>query len=417
VALVSLELPGDIEVIVYFDLSSTGQGNLFLLNNSPAGELDLGGELAGDTSTDITEYVTSATVVRGRQSQLDFNIDAGRATVTLDNSDRDFDPQYASSPFAGNIVPGKRIRIMAAGQAIFDGLIEDWNFSYSRARSARATVTAVDALGTLGRRSLFQHTTTAGQTASQRINAELNRSEVAFGSNRDISGGFSTLQGDSVTWGSNALNYLQLVARSDLGVLFAARDGVLTFRDRRSTYNPTPVLRFDDTDPDTVDIDDISVVYGSELLYNVVRVDRLSGTNQTAIDATSVGEYGVRSLSVTGLLVNSDAQSLDIANYLLGIYKQPEYRFDRVVSDAHLLEGAQRAAVVGVELQDVVEVAWTPSGFGSQVDKAAIVLGVEHRITSDAHVVTLHLGSADDTSYLQLDDPIFGRLDNNVLTF
>jgi hypothetical protein len=411
-------LPADIEVLVYFDLSSTGAVDAFTLDDPLQGELDnVDYTLAGDTATDITDYTISASVVRGRRSQLDFNVPAGRATIVLDNSDRDFDPEYASSPFAGNIVPGKRIRISAAGQAIFDGLIEDWNFTYSKQRSARATVTAVDALGTLARKAFTQHTTTAGQTASQRINAALDRSEVRFGSNRDITGGRSTLQSDLVTWGSNVLNYLQLVARSDLGVLFAARNGVLTFRDRISTLNSTPVARFDDVDPDTIDIDDIEVVYGSEQLFNLVQVDRENGVVQSAFDVDSINAYGVRGLSIGQLLVDSNAQSKNIAEYLLGIYRQPEYRFDRLVSDSHLLAEAQRAAVVGIELQDVVEVAWTPSGFGTQVDKTAVVLGLEHRITEDSHRVTLHLGSVDDRTYLTLDDPIFGQLDNNVLTF
>ena len=414
----SLELPGDIQVLVYFDLSSIGAVDAFTLDDAIKGELDnVTYTLAGDTATDITHQVISANVSRGRRSQLDFDIPAGTATVVVDNSDRDFDPQYPSSPYAGNIVPGKRIRISAAGQPIFDGLIEDWNYSYSRRRAAEAVITATDALGVLARKSFLEHTTTAAQTASQRINAELNRAEVGFPANRDISGGFSVLQGDLVTWGSNVLNYLQLVARSDLGALFAARDGVLTFRDRRSTLNPTPAVTFSDTDDTAVDIDDIEIAYGSELLANRVQVDREGGIEQTSTDQDSIDAYGVRTLSLGGLLVNSDAQSADIADYLLGIYKQPEYRFERIVSDSHLLEGAQRAAVVGLELQDVVAVEFTPSAFGDQVVKAAIVLGVEHRISQDAHEVTLHLGSADETSYLILDDPIFGQLDNNVLAF
>jgi hypothetical protein len=415
VATVSLTLPADVQVLAYFGLPTQGGVDSFILDDPVQGRLDEPGYfLVADNATDITDWCISASVSRGRRTELDQNVPAGTASITLDNSDRDFDPLF-SGPFAGRIVPGTRVRLLAAGQPIFDGTIEDWDFTYSNGRSARALIKAVDSLGLLARRWMTAHTYAPTQTAAQRIVQVLNRADVRFPASRDIAPGFSILQGGSLPFGVNALEHLQAVARSDVGVIFAAADGTLTYRDARSAYNPTSKLNFSDQpDPEVdADIDGIEVQFGSEQLFNRVQVEREGGVGQVASDLSSIIRYGLRTLSNSGLLVNADDQAAEIAEFLLPNYKSPEYRFAKVSSDSHLLEPSVRAAVVALDLQDVIRVMWAPSGVGDQVQRYATVLGIEHAITRDAHRVTLHLGSADQSSYLTLDDPVFGRLDEN----
>ena len=36
----------------------------------------------------------------------------------------------ASSPYYGNIIPGRRVDILAGGVTVFTGRIQDWNYSY-----------------------------------------------------------------------------------------------------------------------------------------------------------------------------------------------------------------------------------------------------------------------------------------------
>lgn len=405
----------DVEVLVWFDLSATG-GDFFTLNDPVKGKLDdTTYRLAGDLPQDITSHVLSLSTSRGKRSQLDPDIGAGSLVVTLDNSDRTFDPLYVSSPFFGNIVPGKRIRVSAAGVPIFDGLIEDWDFAYSPQRVATCTIHAADALATLARCRFLEWTTTASQSASERIEDVLDRAEVSFPANRNISGGQSVLQDDLVTWGSNVLNYLQLVARSELGWLYASRDGVLTFRDRHAAVNGQPVVTFDDTGEPS--FHEVEVSYGSELLFNRVSIDREGGIAQTSTDADSIAAYGARGLAIPGLLLDSDAQSADMADYLLGRYREPELRFSSLTVKTEGLEPSDRASVVALDITDVIGVRWTPSGVGAQTDRKAVVIGVAHRITPAQHEVVLYLSDADRNAYLTLDDPVFGRLDFNLLAF
>jgi len=61
---------------------------------------------------DITTYVREASTHRGAQRELE-RIEAGTASVTLDNQDGRFTPFDSGSPYFPNILPMRRIRIMA----------------------------------------------------------------------------------------------------------------------------------------------------------------------------------------------------------------------------------------------------------------------------------------------------------------
>jgi hypothetical protein len=433
-------------VTAYFDLSATG-GDFFTLNDPTKGELDnVTYTLAGDIATDITADTMRVSVRRGRDSQLFEDIPAGTASVQLQNRTRTYDPNYASSPYVGNVRPGKRVNVASAGVSIFDGIVADWNLDYEVGGMSLAFAECVDALGQLGRMELDAWTATASQTAGPRIEDVLDRPEVAFTANRSIDTGVSVLQGDSVTWSSNVLNYLQLVTRSDLGWFYASRTGVVTFRDRLDPLNVGIAVTFAD-DGTGVPFQGIAMSYGSELLYNRVGIDRENGTLQTVTDAASQALYGASSLSERGLLLDSDTQSLDMANYLLGIYSDPELRVAALTVELAALDPTQQASVLGLDIASVISVTWTPNGVGLTGDEAAleilqdsefwidaniddlparvsssltrscIVEGIAHDITPDSHTVTLSLGDADRRSFLQLDDPIFGTLDHNVLAF
>jgi hypothetical protein len=238
--------PPAITVTVFFDTLTTG-GSSFQLNDSTKGKLDDATYvLGGDTGTDVTSYVTSVSIDRGRLSPIFDDIDAGRCTILLNNETRRFDPLYASGPYYGNLKPGKRVRVQAGGMIIFDGRISDWDLSYDVSGRSVATMIVEDALATLGRLSFDAWTATASQTTGQRLTSILNRTEVGWpAGQRDLDTGKSTLQGDNVSWGSNVLNYCQLVSKSDgPAAFFASRSNVLTFRDRHAALVSAPVVTF-----------------------------------------------------------------------------------------------------------------------------------------------------------------------------
>lgn len=85
------------------------------------------------TWTDISEWCFDIKTHRGRQRTTEA-FRAGTVTVTVDNSDRRFDPSNEDSPYWPNVKPNKQIRIRArypAGDSgtvypVFFGLVDAW---------------------------------------------------------------------------------------------------------------------------------------------------------------------------------------------------------------------------------------------------------------------------------------------------
>jgi hypothetical protein len=336
------------------------------------------------------------------------------------------------------------VKITADDITIVDGNIEDWNFSYQPTGESLAVIDGSDALATLAAMELDGFTATASQLPGARINAVLDRSEVAFTSNRSIDTGVSTLQGDTVADNTNVLQYLQTVAVSDFGTLFAAADGRITFKDRHSSAGLTPLL-FDDAGSG-IKFQAIGLQYGTELLYNRIVIERVGGTAQVKDDATSQTAYRIRTLSQSGLLLSSDQLAEDLADFLIGVYAQPRMRVSSLTVELAGLTPAQQAQVLALDLTSLVDVSWTPNDKGEPtfllaenndelvtesgtplaseaIQPAALVRncvveGIQHSIGFDTHVVTLSLGDALFTSLFVLDDAEFGVLDDDdVLAF
>lgn len=467
-------------IIAYFDLGADS-GDFFTLDDSVLGELDGVGVLAGEIATNITSRSYSFSVTRGRSFELD-EIQTGRAAIELRNYDAmffpripfvtvpgdeeltsdddeimgddsggtggglyfgddpltfgddslvfgasgDMDPLTVESDDVGfgsaddNIRPGKRITIESEGVVIYDGNVEDWEFAHEATGDIACRVSAFDALGRLAHAEFDEWTTVAGETPGERIESVLSRSEVDFPlANTNLDAGTSTLQADTVSWGSNVHNYLQLVARSDLGRLFADRTNVLQFRGRAALANPSIQAAFTDTGTDgSIQFRSLVGDVSAALLYTDVSVDREGGTAQTKFDADARDEFGVRRLSLSGLLVDTDEQSEDIANYLLGVYKTPAFRVRSLVCRLDKLSTADRVTVCTLDIGDVVSLTWTPRGASTGVQQLLVVEGVNHSASADGpHDVALTLSLLSGAYGFILDDTELGVLDSGVLSF
>ncbi len=393
--------------------------------------------------TTVTGDAYSISIRRGRFSRLWDSFDAGSSTVSVWNHDRAYDPSYLLSPYSGYIVPGRGLRVKAGDVAIWTGFVDDIDLSYEVSGQSAAMFKATDALGVLGQMQ-FDAWTSSGVNAATKLTAICDRPEVAWTSAlREFDEGVELLQSDSVSWGSNVKNYADLIARSDLGYLFASADGVLTFRNRLATSGvaaacsfadvdgtfPAPMFTEDgdpildeDGDPITAEVDNIGysrieATIGSELLFARVGVDREGGTNQTATVADLAAwqlKYGPpRSLSITGLLLDSDAQSLALAEFILKLYDTPRYRVSEIDVDLHGLSASQQSTVLALDIASVVEIEFTPNRVGDPIHQHLVVQGLAHDISVDRHTVTLSLIDAP-LPYFRIGDAIYGVIGNTT---
>ena len=189
---------------------------------------------------DITDDVLSVSVIRGKDPQQD-TFNAASCSVSLNNRDRKFDPDYGPSPYQGQIVPTGELRISKDNQRVFTGFITDWNFTYSPSGESIADIIASDAFWNLNNQNLTDYVPTEELT-SERIIDVLARPEVGGtavwpASSRVISTGIATVGDYDVSDGTNVLSYLQEIEKSEPGRLFVDKLGRLVFRSRNNDIN------------------------------------------------------------------------------------------------------------------------------------------------------------------------------------
>lgn len=404
-----------VKVEIGFDLTDSPIGPFFRLNDPIAGRLNnTEFTLAGTIFYDVTEYAEAITIRRGKSRLLD-KFEAGTLSVVFNNTNRYFDPTYTASPFFGNIVPRREIRISVDSVYQFWGTINDWNLDFQPEGKQTATAIATDGFAILSNQTLSSRTNSI-ESAGDRINTILSLDEVDWPlDNRDIDTGAQTLGADLIEEDANVLSYLQRVEQSEPGRLFIGKSGDLVFRDR--TVAPTSATLVDLADDGSgIPFQILSVQYGSELLYNEIVISSAI-TSGTAIanNSTSQGEYGVKNYTQTDLLMNTTEAAQEIADYYAGKFGEPEFRFDRIQVKLDELTSGQKSDILGLELGDVVSVLFTP-GFAPAISKYAEVIQIENVISPTSHVVRFGFSTLD-FSALVLDDPVFGKLDEDALAF
>jgi hypothetical protein len=385
----------------------------FVLDSDTLGVLG-DDKLSGLTWTDITEYVQTAQIRRGRSRQLDY-FQAGTATINLNNASRVFDPLNSASPLYPGIEPRCLIRVSSRSKFIFTGFVNDWDLGYDISNQDTAVAYCAEAFMILANQLLSEFTPST-QATGARINTVLNRSEVGYRGGRNIANGNSTLGNYLVTGNTNVLNYLRQVERSELGALFVDADGTIVFRERGQI--PTAeTLTFDDSG-DGIPYQSLENQFGDELLYNYVRADSPAGAEQIASDATSIAQYQTSQLSWGDLLNSSTAEVLGVSQVLLGQYKNPKVRFTGFSVQLAGLSDDQKDQVLDAELTDFVNLSKSfVTGSPSTFTQLCVLTGITHEIRPDSHRITFAVENAESLIFLVLGDSFAGQLDLGVLDF
>jgi hypothetical protein len=403
-------------VEISFDLSADPTRNFAKLDDAERGilgstEFVLGGALL----IDVTDKVQSFSISRGKSRQLD-RYPAGKANIRLDNSDRSFDPLYEAGPYAGQILPRRDVRITTDGVIQYSGVIDDWNLDYNPNGASYAEVIASDAFTIFANQTLLERATTS-QQSGERIAAVLSLPEVNWPvDRRDLDTGRQLLQADTIPANANTLEYLQKVTDSEPGSLFIGKDNRVTFKDRQTDASSAEGVVLAD-DGSGIPYQQLQVVYGAELLFNRVVVSRLNGGTAISENEASQLEYDITTLSISDLLMNDDSQAADLAKFLVGKYSEPEYRFESLTVSLDTLSDSQKAAILDLELGDVVEVRFTPNNIPPAIDRFVEIIRIDQRVTPTSHQVTFGLGALD-FSFWRLSDAVFGRLSaGNALAY
>ena len=394
-------------VEIGFDVSGSPDAPFVTLNDPVKGLLGSTEYVLGGTLFyDVTEKVLNYSISRGKSRQLD-RYQAGQVTVNLDNTDRTFDPLYADSPYKGQIIPRRPVRVTSNGVVQVFASIDDWDLSYEARGRSIATAKASDGLTQLANQTLPSFTNVV-QLSGARVNSILSNPEVNWPlTRRNLDVGQTTLQADTVEEGTNALQYLQKISEGEPGSFYIDKFGDARFRDRYSSASNGDVT-FSDNGTG-LPYTNLRVVYGTELLYNEIITQRLSGGTALAANANSQEQYGIFNLTIDKLLMNDDTTNQNFANLLVSKYAQPEYRFEALDVELDTLSESNQNKLLGLELGDVVQVIFTPSQIGDPITRSVEIIRISHSVTPTAHRMSFGLGGLE-TNFWRLSDPVFGRL-------
>jgi hypothetical protein len=112
------------------------------------------------------------------------------------------------------------------------------------------------------------------------------------------------------------------------------------------------------------------------------------------------------------------AEVAGLGNYLLGKYKNPVLRFTNVSTQMAALSVANQNIALSLDLTSVATVVKNfTTGTPSTETQTLIVSGVSHNITPSSHIISYTFESTDGNQYLTLGDTIFGKLNENLLSF
>ena len=393
----------------------------FVLDSPTRGVLD-GTEftLGGTRLFDITDRLVTCQVRRGKNEALD-RIDAGVVSITVDNSDRRFDPLYVDGPYYGQLVPRRTVIISSNDYPVFVGFIDDFDIQYEPGKQSVVRIDSSDAFSVLTNSALDEFTPDS-ELSGARINTVLDRPEVDWPADaRDIDAGNSVMLDTDVAEGTGTLEYLQLVANSEFGTLYLAKDGKITYRERNAVPN-TPDLVFTDEVVagvyQGIQFADVNIVYGSENLYNRITLENadLFPEQAFAEDADSQALYGPRVLNQSGLLIQDPDQLQFLADFLLARYKEPQYRFQTVTVVLDTLTTVNQDKVLDLEIGDIVLIRFEPSDIPPAIEQYCRIIGINHDWNPASKNISFSLERLDFAIFI-LDDLVLGELDNDRLAY
>ena len=360
---------------------------------------------------DVTEYVLSVGITRGRTDQLRSNFQPGVCQVVLDDraSGRAFDPANTASPYYEGeygIAPRRYMQVYAgtAGtEPLFVGRVQDLDIEYEQPNLSTCTIIGIDDMADFAKTDLRAFTPPQELT-SDRVNRILNRPEVAYSTaTRNISTGVATLGTFAYSDGDSVAAALQEVAESEDGRFFISRGGTATFQPRIEWTFQTPIESFSDAGT-AIPYQSLEVLYGAETLWNSAIVTTKGNATGTAIDDTSVGEYGISNYALNSLPLANATEAATLAQNLVDKYKEPISRFVEIGVLVNGLTPAQIEAIDSFEVGDVVEVTKTfETGAPASITQDVYIERIAHQITPGLHQVTLGLGQAQILTAFILD--------------
>lgn len=414
-----MALPAQLNVSLNFSSGATF-GNPFTIGDPVDGVLGVG-ILSDNTAPalviDLTATTRSINIRRGRNVLRD-TYESGSATIRVYDVDGRFNPQNTSSDLYGQLTPLRKMRISATYNGVsyylFSGYTTTYAYSYDQAEQVGyVDITAFDAFRLL---NLANVTTITGQAAGQTTGTRINKilDTVSFPNGlRDIDTGDSLVQADPATT-RTALNAIINAEFSEQGAFYCNSEGQAVFKSRSNVIASAGGTPIEFNQTGGIPYKNLQFAFDDKLIINQATITRIGGTAQYAEDAGSVTTYFPHSVSYGDLIIQSDADAMNIARLYVATRSDTTIRIDSMTLD--LLDTAvPTGTILGIDYFQNVNISNIQPD-GSTITKNLQVQGLSWEITPNKWLGTLTTLEPIADGFI-IGNSTYGVLGDDILSY
>jgi hypothetical protein len=387
-----MALPANISVS--FDFSSGATfGYPFTIGDAKNGIIgisQLGASEVPLPIIDLTPSVRNITIDHGRNIQSD-TYQAGTAVIRIIDPTSQWNPQNVDSEFYPYLVPLRKIRVAAttatAQEFLFSGYTTEYRYYYDQAENmGYVDIYASDAFRLL---NLAQITSVAdsgaGQATGTRIGKILN--QINFPSNmRTVSTGNSLCQADPGTL-RTSLDAIKNVEFSEQGAFYFDGSGTAIFKSRNEVASSISGAPIEFNQTGGIPYKNLVFAFDDKLIINTARMQRIGGTAQVYQNAASATKYFQHQYSAQDLVIDTDANALNIAATYVATRAETTIRIDAMTVDL-LDPNVPTDTMIGLDYFTNVRISNIQPN-GSTIVKTLQVQGLKWEISPNAMQCTV----------------------------
>ena len=378
-----------VTVITTFDFSNGATfGYPFIIGDPDHGRIGvatLADSASPDYVVDVSNQVGRISIKMG-YNLLQDQFEAGQATIRIYDQTGDWNPDNPSSIYYGKLLPNRKVRVAGVYGSnsywLFSGYTSAYNYTYPKDQElGYVDVQCTDAFRLFNLSNVTTVTgAVAGETTGQRIGRILD--SISWpASMRSIDTGDTLVQADPGTT-RTALQALKNVEFSEQGAFYINPEGNAVFISRSNLEKKAGGTQtYFSNAGDGIGYFNITTALDDKLVINQSTITRIGGTAQSATDATSVATYFPHSLNQSGLVVQTDAEALNIAKAYVATRKDTTLRIDNLTLDLDTPDYSTGVtAALDLDYFDVVKIKNVQQG-STYIEKTLEVVGVAHEIT------------------------------------
>jgi len=412
--------PITLKVVIDFS-SGAGTGTALVLDDPTYGQLDY--NCLFDTVSPIIDFSSQTvrfTSNRARNLIVD-QYEAGQATVRILDPDGQFNPQNTASDLYGYLLPLRKVLVSAT----YAGVSHPIGFYYTTAYKYTyptgqeigfVDIECVDAFRLFNNASVGTVTgAVAGQDSGTRINKILD--EIGFPTSmRNIETGNTNLQAEPTAL-RTSLEAIRNVEFSEFGAFYIAPNGDATFLNRESTVGSIGDTATVFNQVGTgINYRDIKFAFDDKLIYNDATFTPIGLAAQNSYNQASIDTYFVHSKVRENLLMQTEAEALQLAQSFVASRKDTSIRIDAITLDLTTPDyAAGITAALTLDYFSPVSITNIQPA-GSEITQLLQVQGIQHEITPNSWRTTFATFEPILDGFI-LDNATYGIIDTSVLSY